>query len=241
MKHLVCILLFFSGSLTALAQVVKIYPSGSTVAIEYSAANIKFIAKGDDYQITTTATSYITIYSNDGDRLLRSTLFSDIKNQAGTQLAATVGETVTALNSMFGGDKPQVAEVSITNAQFVLIRATPITIVAAPGAGYMIEFIRGEVAFDYTAAYTETTDNLELRWGAAGVSASELIECTGFVTATADSMIPVGPSASLVRAKAIVDNKALVLQNNGDGEFGGGNAANVIRVRVLYRIVSLGW
>lgn len=133
------------------------------------------------------------------------------------------------------------ADISLTNAQVLALRGTPITMVVAPGAGYMVEFIKAELAFDYTAAYTESTDNLEFRWGAAGAAASETIECTGFVDATADVMIQALTSASTVRAKAVVDNLALVLQNNGDGEFGGGNASNVIRVRVHYRIVSLGW
>jgi len=132
-------------------------------------------------------------------------------------------------------------DIALTNAQFLAIRATPQTIVSAPGAGYMIEFIKAELAFDWTANYTETADNLEFRWGSGGAAASETIECTGFVDGGADVMIQALESASAVRTKATVDNAALVLQNTGDGEFGGGNASNVMRVRVTYRIVSLVW
>lgn len=135
----------------------------------------------------------------------------------------------------------QYAEVSLSNTNMLALRATPITLVAAPGAGKMIEFIKAWAFFDWTADYSETADNMALLWGAAGSAASETIEATGFVDAGADKAIEVAPRASAVIAKAAIDNKALVIHNTGDGEYGGGNAANVIRVKVAYRIHSCGW
>ncbi len=159
---------------------------------------------------------------------------ADVRLDAEEALTAAEAAADLAGNVVF-------ADVSITNAEMLALRAAPKTLVAAPGAGFMIDFIDAIIAFDYTGAYTESTDNMAVLWGAAGTACSEAIESTGLVDATADVLLKVAPAANVVRAKAIADNKALVLHNTGDGEFGGGNAANVVRVRVCYRIVPLGW
>jgi hypothetical protein len=129
-----------------------------------------------------------------------------------------------------------VKTVTLTNAEMLALRATPKTLVAAPGAGYFLEFISAVVLFDYTAAYTESADNMQVKIGdASGAAVSETIEATGLVDATADIMLPVKSAASALVTKANGENKALVLHNTGDGEYGGGNAANVVRVKVAYR------
>ena len=136
----------------------------------------------------------------------------------------------------------QTKVVSLTNSEIKNLRATPKELVAAPGAGYMVQFLDASLFMDYgTNGLTETADNLEIRWGAAGTAAAT-IECTGFIDQTADTMIHAYPAAAAALAKTVTDNKALVLQNNGDGEFGG-NAANdtVMDVVVAYRIVPTGW
>lgn len=161
---------------------------------------------------------------------------------ASVTIAGTDATTLTVSTSQtLGNGSVQFADVSITNAEMLALRGTPKELVAAPAAGYMIDFIDALIAFDYTAAYTESADNMAILRGAAGVATSETIESTGFVDATADVAIKVSPVANVVRTKAQVDAKSLVLHNTGDGEFGGGNAANVVRVRVAYRIIPLGW
>lgn len=136
----------------------------------------------------------------------------------------------------------QWAEVAITNAQMLALRATPKTLVAAPGAGKVIEFVQALILFDYTGAYTETDDNLAVKYtDGSGAIISEAIEATGFVDATADSLIKVERAASAVLAKTAAENKAIVLHNTGNGEWGGGNAANAVRVKVAYRVWSTGF
>ena len=136
----------------------------------------------------------------------------------------------------------QYAEVSITNAQMLAIRATPKELVAAPGAGKMLEFISAVLLFDYTGAYTETADNLAVKYtDGSGAIVSEAIEATGFVDATADTMTTAIAKADVIVAKSGSENKALVLHNTGDGEYGGGNAANAIRVKVAYRVHTTGF
>lgn len=136
----------------------------------------------------------------------------------------------------------QYAEVSLTDANMVALRATPITLVAAPGAGKMIEFVSAELFFDYTGAYTETADNMAIKYNnGSGTAVSETIEATGFVDATADVAIRVAPATSAVITKANSENLALVLHNTGDGEYGGGNASNAVRVKVAYRVHATGF
>lgn len=136
----------------------------------------------------------------------------------------------------------QYAEVSLTNAQMLALRATPITLVAAPGAGKLTEFVSAVLIFDYTAAYTETDDNMAVKYtDGSGAAVSNTIEATGFVDATADTMTTATAKYDAIVAKSGSENKALVLHNTGNGEYGGGNAANAVRVKVAYRVHTTGW
>ena len=134
------------------------------------------------------------------------------------------------------------AEVSITNAEMLALRATPKTLVAAPGAGFFLEFVQAQLFFDYTGAYTETADNMAVKLGdGSGTAVSQTIEATGFVDATADTITNALPKIDAIVSKTNGENKALVLHNTGDGEYGGGNAANAIRVKVRFRIHATGF
>lgn len=136
----------------------------------------------------------------------------------------------------------QYAEVSIGDTALKAIRATPVELVPAPGAGKVLEFLSGIMLFDYTAAYTETDDNLVVRYeNTTGVIVSETIEATGFVDATADTFTAIIAKIDPITAKTGCENKALVMHNSGNGELGGGNAANAMRVKVSYRIHATGW
>lgn len=150
---------------------------------------------------------------------------------AGSIVSAAMNETLV-----------KIATVALTNANVLALRATPITIVSAPGAGKVLELISITLYFDYTAAYTETADNLAVRYtDGSGVIVSQAIETTGFLDATADTMTNGLPKIDAIAAKTGCENKALVLHNTGDGEFGGGNAANVINVRTVYRVNPTLW
>ena len=134
------------------------------------------------------------------------------------------------------------AEVNLTNAEMLALRAAPKTILAAPGAGFVIQFLSAELFFDYTAAYTEADDNLAFRYtGTAGTLVSQAIEATGFVDATADTKTNALAKIDAISAKTACDNQLLCLHNTGGDEYGGGNAANAMRVKVAYRIHAVGW
>lgn len=138
----------------------------------------------------------------------------------------------------------QYAEVTLTNAEIKALRAAPKTLVAAPGAGKVLEFISAQLFLDYGSnALTESTDNLAIRFGdGTGTIVSQAIEAGGFIDATADTMTNALPKIDAAAAKTACENKALVLHNTGDGEFGGNAGADTtMRVKVAYRVHSTGW
>lgn len=146
-------------------------------------------------------------------------------------------KTFTGTVALTGAGQVQRALVTLTNAEFLALGATQKTLVAAPGVGFALQLLGATISIDYTAAYTESADNLSIRYtDGSGAKASADIETTGWVTLTADSMVAAIPLAT--GPQLMTTNAALVLDNDGDGEFGGGNAANVIHVDILYRVVA---
>lgn len=166
------------------------------------------------------------------------TVAGDLTQSGSTFTIANAAVTTAKLDAT----TIQYAAVALTNANMLNLRATPIQLVAAPGAGYVLEFISATLLFDYTAAYTETADNMAVKYeNGSGAAASEDIEATGFVDATADTITFARKKLDGIVAKTGAENKALVLHNIGDGEYGGGNASNAVRVKVAYRVHATGF
>lgn len=136
----------------------------------------------------------------------------------------------------------QYADVTLSNSEIKNLAATQIELVAAQGAGTIIQFMGATLKLNYGSnAFTESADNLVIKYvNASGAAASEVIECTGFIDATADTYTFAIPVKDPIIAAATGENAALVIDNNGDGEFGG-NAANdnTIDVRVYYLVHSI--
>lgn len=136
----------------------------------------------------------------------------------------------------------QYAEVSVTAAQLAALRATPITMVAAPGAGYMNQFLHAQLYLDYTApGFTETADNVAFKYvDGSGTAVSETVECTGFIDQTADTATSARAKLDVIAAKAACENVAIVLHQTGDGEWGG-SGGSALRVKVAYITHATGW
>jgi hypothetical protein len=131
------------------------------------------------------------------------------------------------------------ATVSITNAQIKALRATQKTLVAAPGATKAIEFISAMLKLDAgTNVLSESDDNLSIRYtGGTGVKVSVDIETTGFIDQAADTFTNAIPVKDAIVAATGALNQALVLDNDGDGEYAGNAAADAtMTIKVAYRI-----
>lgn len=139
-------------------------------------------------------------------------------------------------------DTIQQTQVTLTAAQVKALAATQITLVAAPGAGKAIHFMGALLKLNYgSEVFTESADNLVIKYtNASGVAVSDVIECTGFIDQSADTITSAVPIKDAIVAAASCENQALVIDNNGDGEFGG-NASNdsTISIDISYRVVTL--
>ena len=130
----------------------------------------------------------------------------------------------------------QVATVSVLPAAMLAARATPITLVAAPGAGKVLEFLGATVIYDYAAAYTESADNAVIRFtDGSGAIASTTLETTGLLDATSDQLRTLKPITTDITPVA---NSPLVFHNTGDGEWGG--TGSPVRFKVAYRVHATG-
>lgn len=142
---------------------------------------------------------------------------------------------------MPGFDAVRWAEVSLSSADILALRATPKTLVSAPGSGKVLEFVGAVLLLDATAtAYVESSANLGIKYtDGSGFQVSEDIEATGFIDQTADTMQHARPKADQVVAKTGCENQPLCLHNLGAGEYTTGTG--VMRVMVAYRVWNTGW
>lgn len=131
------------------------------------------------------------------------------------------------------------AELELTSAEVKALRASPYTLVAAPGSGKILEFVSAQLFLDYggTNAFTESADNLAVKFtDGSGAAVSQTIETTGFIDQTADTVTNGLAKIDAIVAAASAENQALVLHNTGDGEIAGNAAAdNTLRIKVVYR------
>lgn len=130
------------------------------------------------------------------------------------------------------------ADVTLTTAQVLALRATNITLVAAPGASKALVPVAVHMFLDYAGtAYVQAagTDALGIRY-TADTEISELgteAQMTTFLETTADASLYINIQADFVP----VANKALVLDNKGAAEYATGTSP--ISVRVFFRIVPI--
>lgn len=135
-------------------------------------------------------------------------------------------------------------ETSVSSAQVLALNATPITVVAAPGAGnaVVVDFVQLFVDFN-AAAYAGIAagEDIVLVYSGGAVEASSHCETTGLMDATADR---VGYCPGLGANGAVAGTTNLTAQANTavditilTGEIITGDSP--LKVRVFYRIVPV--
>jgi len=149
-----------------------------------------------------------------------------------------------AANYGQGGADMKFADVVIANADLKALRATPKTLVPAPGSGKVLEFLSAVLVLAAGSnALTESTANLAVKYqNASGVQVSQTVEMTGFIDQTAHQVTYALPKLDPITARTGCENQPLVLHNLGAGEIAG-NAANdaTLRVKVGYRVHNFGF
>lgn len=108
-------------------------------------------------------------------------------------------------------------------------------LVAAPGAGFALDFIDAVLIYDYdTAAYTGGGNDAVIRVGT--VSASSAIAAADLLGASADKIVKV--SSLSAGDYAVTENATINLA--GTAYTQPGTAAGVLRVQVRYRVITTG-
>lgn len=165
---------------------------------------------------------------------------------SGIQLEFTAkGATATddGSNTIINFD-PMIAVVTVTltNAEIKALRAAPKTLVAAPGAGKLLELVSAQLKLVAGAnVLTETAANLAIRYtNGTGAIVSQAVETTGFIDQAANTFTNALPKIDAIVATADANNKALVLHNTGAGEIAG-NAANdaTMTINIAYRVHTI--
>lgn len=177
----------------------------------------------DDISDLLTINDLIYVVASDDQAMLRVT-------------AVSPAVTVAAFTNGY----VQQATVAVSSAEVLALRATPKTLVAAPGAGLYLEFVSAILALNYNSAgYTESADNMAVKFtDGSGAAVSQTIEATGFIDQTADTVTNALAKIDAIVAASSCINKALVLHNTGDGEYAAGNSPLVVVVN--YRVHALG-
>jgi len=149
-------------------------------------------------------------------------------------LHVPIGSNLALVSS--GLANVRVAEIDLTSAQIKALNATPVTIVAAPGANLAIVPIMVSLVFNYggTNVFTETADDLSI--GYAGGAEIMEIESTGLIDQTNDEWRAI----TFSHAESFIPEENVAVEiTNLDGEIAGNAGGdNTARVRLLYTIVD---
>jgi hypothetical protein len=133
------------------------------------------------------------------------------------------------------GTEIDYAEIAITSTEMLALNATPKTLVAAPGAGYVTEFISALLILDYvSAAYANNGILGVYETNAAGEVQSDTVDLATFLAQVADTMVLL---QALSADTPMLANKALVL-TMATGESITGDSP--VRVKIAYRIHATG-
>jgi hypothetical protein len=176
----------------------------------------------------------------------------------GTGIAVDDADPANPVVSATGGAGSLLsASVTLTDAQIKALPSTAVELVAAPGAGKIINVLSCRVALDNSSgAYTNATDaSLVLKLGSLWIS-SVMITDTALLGTTPDSTNFVLPAStymtvgtfngeilSSLQGNTIAgqENVALDIKDDyaGGSDYTGGNAANTLKVTVYYVVVDL--
>lgn len=152
---------------------------------------------------------------------------SDVSVNAGQPSRATVQNVVEAATGVF------VANVTLTSAQILALFGTPVTVLAAPGAGkaYVIRNVYATKAAGTAYAGVATNEDIAIRYTNASGSIAATLEMTGFADSTAATqVVGVGANCLPVANAAMVAHMTTADIITGNSDF---------KLRIEYQILDV--
>jgi hypothetical protein len=131
-------------------------------------------------------------------------------------------------------NRVQYAEILVSSAEILALNATPKELVAAPGAGKVLELLSAVLILDFNTTAYAVNGVLSVReTDDAGTALSETVTLANFLAQTADTIRTLQPAAG----HALAENTPMVL-SAATGETTNGDSP--VRVKIAYRVHSTG-
>lgn len=131
----------------------------------------------------------------------------------------------------------QEVSVTLTNAQMLAMFTTPIQIIPAPGAGFLVQVYRIRAIHDSSAgAYSGVTGSFLLTYGPTSATSIYSLAQALAIGTTVRRIQVTGPSTQIV-LNTVLDNVG-IFALWATANPGGGNAANSCVITISYEILS---
>ncbi len=159
--------------------------------------------------------------------------------------AGVLGDVVgMRINPCAYANESQIAvvDVELTSAEVLALNATPIEIVAAPGAGKAIVVVQAEAMLDYaTTQYDGVAagEDLALRYTDGTGTILAQFETTGFLDQATDQVRVAGSQVPASGSNLTPVENAAVVAHMTTGEIATGDSP--VKLRVRYRVVDTAW
>lgn len=130
----------------------------------------------------------------------------------------------------------QYVELTVTSAELLALNTAAKTLVAAPGAGYVLEFLSALLILDYNSAAYATNGDLTIN-NETGTALSNTVQLANLLAATADKMVQLVALEVANAGNVLLENEAIELTcATGDPVTGD----SPLRVKVAYRVHETG-
>jgi len=136
----------------------------------------------------------------------------------------------------------QSASITLSSAQTQSLKGSPVTLVAAPGAGNCLSVLSAVLQYKAGSAPYAVSGggHFSLLFGSApgasGPVESSDLSATGFID-QAQNQIRIPRLSAMANAQSGVENAALAISNDGDAEWSAGNGT--VTITVYYTVVAL--
>jgi hypothetical protein len=143
---------------------------------------------------------------------------------------------------------PRIATATLIDAQIKTLPSIPVEIVPTPGAGKMIVLLYGLLSTSLVSPYNNVTaaGNNQFTYGGVMDASNYNLkymfdDISANVAMYSTIQIPSdGFSLGLLQLQSWFEDKSITFSvYNADGNFGGGDPANTIKITVIYHIIDL--